>query len=117
MSIAKQNDFYVDVPNIGQFRFNRKTYGSVIQMQAERLRVLRGIGDEDSEMRGHATIVSTYKTLMVECPAGWEDLESIDVGSDPEKEDQILAVYFALKEKLDSFRQPIATNETSEKAS
>lgn len=117
MALANASDFNIDVPGIGKFRFNRKTYGAVIQIRAERLRVLRGGGEDDPEMRGHATVVSHYKVLMVECPEGWEDLETIDLAVSPEKEDHILRVWFALEEKLNSFRQPTTADQASEGSS
>lgn len=104
------------IPGVGAFRFNRKNYGAQIKIDAAIARVLGPNALLDMEPDGplpshidgtmmlHAQLIGLYSSLMVDCPAGWENLEEIDLTTEPEKDKQILAVYVALKEKLDSFR-------------
>jgi len=103
----KPTDFLLPVPGVGEFRFNRRTYGSNIKISATAARILGPAGSEeeaDPVMLMHAQLVGLYSALVSACPAGWEDLESMDLTSHPEREEQILLVYIELKKKLDSFR-------------
>lgn len=99
------SDFYLEVPDVGTFRFGRRTYGDRLKIRAEYLRVTREFeGVNDPELATHAAIVAAHRVLCVEAPAGWEDLEAIDLIDMPDAEDKIFALYFALKDKEDSFR-------------
>lgn len=105
MNKAKPNDFFITIDGIGRFRFNRKSYGAQIRIDAEMLRILGpDIGVRDNTMSLHALLVGHYAALMVECPDGWEDLEEIDITDDPTLDSKILEVYFKLRDTLDSFR-------------
>lgn len=113
----KPTDFFVPIEGVGTFRFNRKTYSAQIRIDAELLRILGpGPHPTDPTMNTHAAIVATYKALMVECPAGWEDLEAIDLTEDPDIELKILDVYMALRGKLHSFRKPAPAEQAGEGA-
>ena len=105
---ARKNDFDLTLEGVGTFRFNRKYYGAQIRIDATVARILGpngGTVEQDAVMRTHADLVGCYSALMVDCPAGWEDLEAIDLSEDPEGlEGKIFSLYIALKEKLDSFR-------------
>jgi hypothetical protein len=102
---VRHNDFYIDIDGVGQFRFNRKTYGAQIVLDATMSRILgANFVTNDTAMNTHATLVGLYSALMVSCPEGWEDLESIDMSEDPDIDVKILDLYFALRAKLDSFR-------------
>lgn len=109
-------DFILDVEGVGSFRFAKKTYGDHIQMRAEQSRIVGANPGDDRELVGHGMIVSHYKVLMVTCPAGWEDIEAMDMTEKPEIEQQIMDVHFALREKLDSFREPRKSAAISESA-
>lgn len=99
-------DFFLEVPDVGTFRFGRRTYGDRLKIRAEYLRLTREFdGVQDPELATHAAIVSAHKVLCVDAPAGWDDLEAIDLIDMPDAEDKIFALYFALKEKEDSFRR------------
>ncbi len=112
MRAARESDFFVDVEDIGRFRFGRRTYGDRLKIRAEFARLTKPYveydadGDEvlDADVAGMASVVSAYKVLMVECPAGWEDLEAMDVIADPDIELKSYRIYAALKAKEDSFR-------------
>jgi hypothetical protein len=99
-------DFFVDVEEVGVFRFGRRTYGDRLKIRAEFLRLVREFGeDEDAELSTHAAVIAAHKVLCVEAPEGWESLESIDLVAIPDAEDKIFAIFAALKEKEDSFRK------------
>lgn len=105
MNQPKENDFYLDL-GVGKFRFNRKTYGSQIRIDSEISRILGpNTQGRDQTMDIHATLVGTYNALMVECPPSWEDLEAIDLTETPEREEQIIDLWIALRGKLHSFRR------------
>jgi hypothetical protein len=103
----KDNDFFVTVDGVGTFRFNRKTYGAQIKIDAAAARILGANGIdamEDPVMRTHADLVGCYTGLMVECPLGWEFIEAVDLTERPELDKTIFDLYVGLKEKLNSFR-------------
>ena len=112
MRTAHESDFYVDVEGIGRFRFGRRSYGDRLKIRAEFARLTKSYveydekGDEilDVDVAGMASVISAYKTLMVECPAGWEDMEAVDILAVPDVEIQSFRIYAALKAKEDSFR-------------
>lgn len=105
-------DFMLEVPDIGTFRFGRRTYGDRLKIRSEYLRLTREYGDIDPDLATHAAIVAAHKVLCVDGPEGWEDLEAIDMIMRPDAEDGIFALYFALKAKEDSFRpKPIEVGE------
>lgn len=100
------SDFFLEVPDVGTFRFGRRTYGDRLKIRAEYLRLTREFESvNDPELATHAAIVSAHKVLCVDAPEGWRDLEAIDLIDVPDAEDKIFALYFALKDKEDSFRR------------
>jgi hypothetical protein len=114
MRQPSDTDFYVEVPNVGTFRFARRTYGDKIRIRSEYLRLVKDFGDDDPDIRAQAAIISAHKALCVEAPAGWEDLEHLDMASVPDAEGRVLDVYLALKAKEDSFRRPARANPPGE---
>jgi hypothetical protein len=114
MRQPSDTDFYVEVPSVGTFRFARRTYGDKIRIRAEYLRLTKETGDEDPDIRAQAAVMAAHKVLCVEAPAGWEDLEQIDIASVPDVEGRVLDVYLALKAKEDSFRRPQKANPARE---
>ena len=100
------SDFFIEVPELGTFRFARRTYGDRLKIRAEFLKLVRDAGESDTELATQAAIIATHRILCVESPAGWSDLATVDMVSVPDAEDRIFAIYLALKEKEDSFRRP-----------
>lgn len=117
MRQPSDTDFFVEVPNVGTFRFARRTYGDRIRIRSAFLALTREVGDDDPDIRAQAAIISAHKVLCVEAPAGWEDLEHLDMTSVPDAEGRVLDVYLALKAKEDSFRRPQKTNPAGEAGS
>lgn len=118
MRPASDTDFFVPVEGVGTFRFGRRTYGDRLKIRAEFLRLCQEFGEAnaDPELSTHAVILAAHKVLCVEAPKGWENLEAIDLVSDPHAEDKVFAIYAALKEKEDSFRLPKGADQGGEAA-
>lgn len=107
MREPSDTDFFLEVPKLGTFRFGRRTYGDRLKIRSHFLRLTREFAEleePDPDLATNAAIVAAHKVLCVDAPAGWEDLESIDLIDTPDAEDKIFALYFALKDKEDSFR-------------
>lgn len=106
MRKAAATDFFIELPQVGTFRFGRRTYGDRLKIRAEYLRLTKDLADvNDAELATNAAIVAAHKVLCVEAPEGWADLESIDLITQPDADDKIFDLYFLLKNKEDSFRQ------------
>lgn len=142
MRSLHDNDFFIDLAEVGRFRFGRKTYGDHIKIRAEHLRVLGSaatststnsssgtstsnasdatltdndpVAEIDIELDFHAWIVSHYKILCAACPPGWEDLEALDLSEAPERVQHIIDLYLALRDKQDSFRRTPRANPQGE---
>jgi len=105
MRAPADTDFFVEVEGLGTFRFGRRTYGDRLKIRSEFLRLTRELAElDDPDLATQAAIVAAHKVLCVDAPAGWEDLETIDLIDRPDAEDGIYELYFALKAKEDHFR-------------
>lgn len=105
MRPAKDSDFFIELPEVGAFRFGRRTYGDRLKIRAEYLRLVKEFGDEDPDLSLYAAMISTHAVLCVEAPAGWEDLSELDLVAPGNTENQIFDLYGLLKAKEDSFRK------------
>lgn len=114
MRSPSDSDFFVDVPEVGTFRFGRRTYGDRLKIRVEYRKLVQDAGDDDHELAAQAAAVAAHKVLCVEAPAGYEDLATLDMIALPDAEDRVYRIYLALKEKEDSFRRP--ANQRSEEA-
>lgn len=110
------SDFFIEVPEIGTFRFARRTYGDRLQIRAEFLKLVRDVGEADPELATQAAIIAAHKVLCVEAPAGWQDLSAVDMITVPDADDRIYSIYAALKEKEDSFRYPSSEGSKASRA-
>jgi hypothetical protein len=105
MRSPANTDFFVVVPEVGTFRFGRRTYGDRLRIRSNFLTLAKVLGEDDAELSGQAGIIAAYKQMCVECPPGWEDIEKLDMAEDAEGMiDRILAVYSLWRETEDSFR-------------
>ncbi len=104
MRAAKDTDFLIDLEGVGKFRFARRTFGDRIKIRGEIARMSRDFGD-DLDAVAEVTVVAVYKTLVVACPKGWEDIEAIDLVDRPEAEDQAWQLFLKLQDAESRFRQ------------
>ena len=105
MRHAKDTDFFIELPDVGTFRFGRRTYGDRLKIRSEYLRLTKEFGDDDEDLSLYAAMISTHGVLCVEAPEGWESLAEIDMVSNDNTEDKIYELYNLLKEKEDFFRR------------
>lgn len=112
MRTPKDTDFFIELPDVGVFRFGRRTYGDRLKIRTEYLRMVKEFGDEDPDLSIYAAMISSHKILCVEAPEGWEDLAELDLIAPGNVEGKIFDLYNRLKAKEDSFR--FGTNEGGE---
>lgn len=109
MRQPKESDFFITVPDVGGFRFGRRTYGDKAKIRIEFSRYMREMTDDDrladdDGLIGQVAVMAAYKVLCVDCPPGWESLEGLDMAGDDAVEEKINALFVLLNEKEDSFR-------------
>jgi hypothetical protein len=104
MRASSHTDFQVEVTGIGKFTFGRRTLGDAVRIRAE-YRRLNGDNESDAELQSVCHCIATVKVLCVSAPAGYEDIEDLDLIDNPEGFSQLFAIHDALKEKEDSFRK------------
>lgn len=110
---ARPGAFAIDIEGEGRFVFNRRTYGAQIQIDATISRILGPnppLGD--NTMWTHALLTAKYGALMVSCPAGWENIEDLDLSDDEARESRLLELFDKLEGKLNSFRRPTVQEST-----
>jgi hypothetical protein len=105
MRQAKDTDFFIELPDVGVFRFGRRTYGDRLNIRAEYLRLVREFGDSDSALSIYASMIASHSVLCVEAPPGWENLTELDMTSPVDPEEKLFELYELLKAKEDSFRR------------
>lgn len=94
------NDFVVQLPGVGDFRFARPTIGDQMQIDRE-FDILTNGGTSNVRLSVMASMSAIHKTTCVGCPPGWENIEVLDVTQD----ENVSALLIAYREKEDSFRQ------------
>lgn len=104
------NDFFIELPGVGTFRFGRRVYADKARIRIEYLRIMRSLADQDdseldADLVAQVAIMAAYKVLCVEAPQGWENLENLDVVVDPSIDEKIDRLFLMLNEKEDSFRR------------
>lgn len=105
MREARDNDFFVELPGVGNFRFGRRTFGDRLAIRAEYLRYTKEFGDDDPDLSLYAAMIATHSVLCVEAPAGWEDLAALDMTDPSFSDEKLFDLYERLRAKEDSFRK------------
>lgn len=100
---SSSTDFFIDVPNVGNFSFARRTLRDEFAIAAEYSRLTEGIATPTPWLEFVATWVSALKVLTVTAPSGW-DIDSMDP-LDQGTYDKLREVHKALTEKEQSFRK------------
>jgi len=98
----KDTDFFIDLPGVGSFRYGRRTFGDRAKIRADFLRITKDLGETDPELDAYAAIMAAHKNLCVEAPAGWEDIEALEL--DSERDAQIFALFDLIREKEETFQ-------------
>ena len=111
MRSPSANDFFIELPSVGTFRFGRRVYADKARIRIEYMRIMRSLSelddaDLDADLVAQVAIMAAYKVLCVEAPEGWESLENLDVVADPTIDEKIDQLFLLLNEKEDSFRRP-----------
>lgn len=104
MRIAKDTDFIVELRGVGKFRFGRRTFGDRIAIRREYIRLTSG-QTGDTSLAWLSSVVASYMVLCVSCPAGWENVEEVDVLDREGFEDSLLELHDLLGVQEDSFRK------------
>lgn len=103
MRTAGNNDFQVDVDGIGRFTFGRKTMRDIYAIRGEYAAVTANNFTDDGAFADiGAWAFITLGRQMVAAPAGFS--LDIDPVLDDGAEEKIVKVFFALREKEQSFR-------------
>jgi hypothetical protein len=102
MREAKQTDFTVQLPGVGNFIFGRRTYRDHAAIRAEYLRLTEGF-EFDDEMDAFSSLLAIMKHLCVSAPQGWEDLGSQVM--DDEKTKQAIELLALVVDQESRFRQ------------
>lgn len=98
---AKPTDFRVDVPDVGEFVFGKRTMRDEIATQVEYARLIDGVVPTPW-LETVCGAIADLKTLTVKAPDGW-DLDALEP-HDPETYKKLLAVHRELITKERSFR-------------
>jgi hypothetical protein len=103
MRKAKDNDFFVELPDVGVFRFGRRTFADRVEIRSNVMRITKELTGFDLTLDGYASIMAAHKVLCVEAPAGWEDISAIEL--DDDSDEKILELYDLLRAKEELFRK------------
>lgn len=111
MRAPSPTDFDVVHPVLGTFVYGRRTYGDRIKIRLKYLAMLQVNDDTglDTSLVAMCAIVSGHSVLCVSAPEGWEDLEKVDLITEPGNEALLLELYALLKRREDDFRRKPAT--------
>ncbi|EBO9898489.1 hypothetical protein EF72_21365 [Salmonella enterica] len=101
MKQPRKSDFFVDVPDIGSFRFARRSIHDEMQIQRYFSEYTGGC-QPTSWFTTLSEFMSVLRTLIVTAPEGW-DIDALDP-LDEESYAQLSNVYKALREQEERFR-------------
>lgn len=99
--IAKPTDFRVDVPDVGEFVFARRTMRDEVSTQVEFARMIDGV-TPTPWLDAVCGAIADIKVLTVKAPDGW-DLDALEP-HEPDTYKKLLGVHQALLDKERSFR-------------
>lgn len=103
MRTANATDFFVDVENVGRFRFGRRTMRDELRIGVEYSRLTEGVDTPTEFLALFAGIIAALTVLTVEAPKGW-DIEAMDP-LDQDSYNQLMEVHAALRAKEADFRR------------
>ena len=103
MRTARESDFFIDLPEVGMFRFGKRTFRDRADIKAAYLRYAKEWGDEDQELAAYSSMLAVYKILCVECPSGWENVEDMEVTET--LDNKLFELFRELSAKEEQFRK------------
>ena len=113
MRAAKDTDFFIELPDVGTFRFGKKTYKDRAKIRSLFLHYARDLGDDDRQLSIYSSVMAIYEVLCVECPKGWEDIGELEIDDDV-VDKQIIDLFNKLSEQEGQFRgEPRVGGETT----
>jgi hypothetical protein len=71
------DDFFLELPDVGQFRYGRRTIGDRLAIRRDYLRYTQEFGDTDEDLSLYAALIATHAVLCVQAPDGWDNLATI----------------------------------------
>ncbi len=105
----KDTDFIVSIEGIGKFRFARPTLLDHAMITARYFELSGGQGDKSNYLASIADAMAHIGTLCVSAPDKWENIENVPFDND-DVITELLMIYRALKDQLNSFRSSAATD-------
>ncbi|MFL5901005.1 MAG: hypothetical protein ACJ75S_07375 [Solirubrobacterales bacterium] len=78
MREASATDIFVELPDVGTFRYARRQIGDRLAIRREYLRYTQEFGDGDPDLSLYAALIATHEVLCVDCPPGWENIAALD---------------------------------------
>ena len=104
MRAERDTDFFVTLPEVGTFRYGRRTFGDRLSIRRVYLRLVEEFGDSDVDLSVYAGIIATHEILCVSAPAGWENLLELDI-TDGSMIDKCLHLIELLREQEASLKK------------
>jgi glutamate synthase domain-containing protein 2 len=112
MREASADDFFIPLPNVGTFRYGRRTIGDRLAIRRDYLRYVQELGDEDESLTIYAALIATHDVLCVESPPGWESIATLPAS----KMDAALELGALLKEKEEALAKGAEKSSSEEGA-
>ena len=106
MRKIKENDYLIDAPGIGKFRFAHETLADHIAISARYTELSKGQGKNNNYLLTLALFTATIEVLGVSLPEGWDNLA--DKEFTPELSTQLITVGNLLNDAVESFRDSAA---------
>jgi hypothetical protein len=110
MRSAAEDDFHLTLPDVGVFRYGRRTLGDRLAIRRDYLRYTQEFGDDDPDLSLYAALIATHGVLCVEAPAGWDDLAAVDAGA----LDKVFELGALIKTTEDTFRKGVEKSRAGE---
>lgn len=99
MREASSDDFFIDLPKVGTFRYARRTVGDRLAIRRDYLRYTQEFGDDDPDLSLYAALIATHSILCVEAPEGWDNIAALSAS----KLDKAFELGVLLKDKEETF--------------
>jgi hypothetical protein len=80
MREASATDIFIDLPDVGTFRYARRQIGDRLAIRRDYLRYTQEFADDDPDLSLYAALIATHEVLCVDCPEGWENIAALDAG-------------------------------------